>query len=116
MTSDWPQSSEGRQEDPAAEAPTVAEEAAATLGAAERERSARGGAADDEAFEPELNTVRGGATARGPILSGTPRRAPTRARVLHTLGYLSEHLPLCRLWWLFGVDIPEPFTFIGYQP
>ena len=42
--------------------------------------------------------------------SGTPRRVPTRARVLHTIGYLSEHLPLRRLWWLFGADIPEPLS------
>ena len=42
--------------------------------------------------------------------SGVPRRVPTRARVLHTIGYLSQHLPLRRLWWLFGADIPEPLS------
>ena len=42
--------------------------------------------------------------------SGVPRRVPTHQRVLQTIGYLSEHLPLRRLWWLFSVDIPEPFS------
>ena len=42
--------------------------------------------------------------------SGVPRRVPTRTRVLHTIGYLSQHLPLRRLWWLFGADIPEPLS------
>ena len=47
---------------PAVDALAAADEAVATFGAADRDRSVRGGAVDDDAFESELNTVRGGAT------------------------------------------------------
>ena len=47
--------------------------------------------------------------------SGVSRRVPTHQRVLQTIGYLSEHLPLRRLWWLFSVDIPEPLSLSFYS-
>ena len=42
--------------------------------------------------------------------SGVPRRVPSHTRVQNTIGYLAERLPLRRLWWLFGVDIPESLS------
>ena len=57
-----PRSSVGRQGAPAVEALAVDADPGVALGAADRDRSTRGGAAEDEAFESELNTVLGGAT------------------------------------------------------
>ena len=57
-----PRSSVGRHGAAVADAPAVEDVPGVALGAADRERSTRGGAAEDEAFESELNTVLGGAT------------------------------------------------------
>lgn len=57
-----PRSSVGRQGAVAVAALTAEDDPEVALGAAERDRSVRGGAAEEEAVEPELKTVLGGAT------------------------------------------------------
>ena len=45
----------------------------------------------------------------GTKCSNTPRRVPTRQRVIHSIAYLAVTLPINRLWWLF-LDIPESLS------